>query len=82
MHWKTAAMEAKIIRQSLKDEQLSPETLNQVIEIVQECGALNYTRERAESQTAQAQECLNTLPSSEYRDALELMLTFSNTRST
>lgn len=74
--------QAKIIRQSLTDEQLSPETLNQVIEIVQDCGALNYTRERAESETAQAQECLDALPSSEYRDALELMLTFSNTRST
>ncbi len=72
--------QANLIRKCLTEEQLQPETLSQVIEIVQDCGALNYARKLADSQSSQALECLSALPQSQYRNALELMVKFSNAR--
>ncbi|PCI74673.1 MAG: octaprenyl-diphosphate synthase, partial [SAR86 cluster bacterium] len=72
---------AQLIRQVLADEQLQAEKLQQVIEIVQDCGALDYARKLAKSESDQALACLDVLPPSEYRDALTTMVKFSNTRS-
>jgi len=73
--------QAQLIKQVLADEQLQAEELNQVIEIVQECGALDYARKLAKSESDQALACLDVLPPSEYRDALIAMVNFSHTRS-
>jgi len=73
--------QAKLIKKVLAEEELKPETLSQVITIVQDCGALDYARKLAESESAQALECLQALPPSEYLDALIAMVEFSNTRS-
>ena len=76
-----SAEQAELIRQALADEQLQDEKLNKVIKIVQECGALDYARKIAKSESDQALACLDALPPSEYRDALTAMVNFSNTRS-
>jgi len=76
-----SAEQAQLIKQVLTDEKLQAERLNQVIEIVQDCGALDYARELAKSESDQALACLDILPPSEYRDALTAMVKFSNTRS-
>tara|TARA_B110000858_G_scaffold193768_1_gene246929 strand:+ start:28414 stop:29400 length:987 start_codon:yes stop_codon:yes gene_type:complete len=70
-----------LIRQALSDEKLPEERLNQVINIVQDCGALDYARQLAKSESDQALACLDVLPPSEYRDAMTAMVTFANTRS-
>jgi len=74
--------QAQVIRQALADEELQAERLNQVIEIVQNCGALDYSRKLAKSESDKALACLDVLPPSEYRDALSTMVNFSNSRST
>ena len=76
-----SAEQAELIKQALADEQLQDEKLNKVIKIVQECGALDYARKIAKSESDQALACLDVLPPSEYRDALTAMVNFSNTRS-
>lgn len=76
-----SAEQAELIRQALADEQLQDEKLNKVIKIVQECGALDYARKLAKSESDQALACLDVLPPSEYRDALIAMVNFSNTRN-
>jgi octaprenyl-diphosphate synthase len=76
-----SAEQAELIRQALADEQLQDEKLNKVIKIVQECGALDYARKLAKSESDQALACLDVLPPSEYRDALTAMVNFSNTRN-
>ena len=74
--------QAGLIRQALADEELQEKKLNQVIEIVQDCGALDYARQLAKSESDQALACLDVLPPSEYRDALTTLVQFSNSRST
>jgi octaprenyl-diphosphate synthase len=74
--------QAHLIREALADEEPQAEKLNQVIEIVQDCGALDYARELAESESDKALACLDLLPPSEYRDALTMMVNFSNSRNT
>ena len=76
-----SAEQTELIRQALTDEQLQAERLNQVIEIVKDCGALDYARKLAKSESDQALACLDVLPTSEYRDALTAMVNFSTTRS-
>jgi len=73
--------QAQLIRDALSDETLEPERLSQVLEIVQDCGALDYARQLANAESQQAQACLDALPPSEYRDALSSMVTFSNSRN-
>jgi octaprenyl-diphosphate synthase len=74
--------QAQLIREALADEEPPTEKLNQVIEIVKDCGALDYVRELAESESNKALACLDVLPPSEYRDALTVLVNFSNSRNT
>ena len=76
-----SAEQSALIRQALTADELQAESLDQVIEIVQVCGALDYARALAESESAQALKCLDALPPSEFRDALTSMVQFSNSRS-
>ena len=73
--------QASLIRQCLAQQQLSEETLGQVIQIVRDCGALEYTRNLATAEAEQAMDSLDALPQSQYRDALELMVKFSVDRN-
>jgi octaprenyl-diphosphate synthase len=75
------AAQAQLIKEALTDESLETERLDQVIEIVQDCGALDYARKLAETESSKALSCIDKLPPSEYRDALTSMVNFSTTRS-
>ena len=72
---------ASLIRQCLTQQPLGKETLDQVIQIVRDCGALEYTRNLARAEAEQAMDSLTTLPQSQYRDALETMVKFSVDRN-
>jgi octaprenyl-diphosphate synthase len=72
--------EAELIRECLKDEELSKKSLDQVINIVRDSGGLAYTREKARDCSDKALACLDKIPASNYRDALEAMVEFSKER--
>lgn len=63
-----AADDAALIRQCIKDG--STDHLDDVIRIVRQTGALEYTRQQAREQARLACAELEILPSSKYRDAL------------
>lgn len=77
----TSESDASLIRQSLTEEQLSVESLNQVIQIVRDSGGLEYTRKLAAAEAEQAISKIAALSGSEYFDALELMGKFSVDRN-
>ena len=53
-----------------------------VIEIVQDCGGIDYTKTLAEGRAESATNyLLQNLPKSEYRDSLEKMVEFSIKRT-
>ena len=54
--------------------------LKDVIEIVRHSGGLEYTQGLAKEQSKAALNCLQTLPDSEYRQAMEAMVNFSLSR--
>ncbi|WP_346799386.1 octaprenyl diphosphate synthase [Halomonas sp. Bachu 37] len=60
--------QAKLIRQAIRQGGL--EQLDAVMEIVNETGALEYTRRRAEEMAQKALEQLAVLPASPYRDSM------------
>ena len=66
---KTSGAEHDIIRRSITTG--GTEHLDQVIQIVQNSGALDYCRERAVEETTAAREALLQLPESIYRQALD-----------
>ncbi len=72
--------EAKLIKECLKDEELSRKSLDQVIKIIRSCGGLDYTRAKAKACSDKALACLDKVPASSHRDALEAMVRFSKER--
>ena len=58
----------------------SRDALPDVLRIVRETGALDYTRNAATSQSEQAICCLSGLPDNVYRDALETLARFAISR--
>jgi octaprenyl-diphosphate synthase len=69
--------DASLIRQCLAQQELAEESLTQVIQIVRDCGALDYTRNLAAVESEKALSSLTALPQSQYRDALERLVKFS-----
>ena len=70
-----------VILESLTAEKLTKEMLENVIEIVQDCGGIDYTKTLAENKAESAANyLLMNLPPSNYRDSLEKMVEFSITR--
>ena len=67
--------DASLISNSLKTGGL--ESLDRIIVIVKESGGLGYTRQLAEEQANKAIACLEELPESSYRTALDSMARFS-----
>ncbi|MDI5932631.1 octaprenyl diphosphate synthase [Halomonas kalidii] len=60
--------QARLVRQAIREGGL--EHLDEVLAIVRETGALDYTRARAEEMAAKALEQLERLPASDYRDSM------------
>lgn len=71
----------QLIRRSLLADKIDEQDLRDVIQIVGDSGALDYTRDLAEKQAEMARECLQAVPDSEYRRALHDMVDFSINRS-
>ena len=72
--------EKDLIREALKNEQLSEQILQDVIEIVRNSGGLKYTKNQANTHAQAAQKCLAGLPESQFRHAMEAMVDFSVNR--
>lgn len=72
--------QVELIRQSLQAESVSEQMLMDVVQIVRDSGALDYTRKMAQEQAQAAASCLESVPPSEYRDALASMVEFSINR--
>jgi len=71
----SSAADARLIRDSLKTGGL--DSLERIIAIVRESGGLDYTRRMAEKEVSTARACLNELPESSYRSALDSMAGFA-----
>jgi len=67
--------DASLIAASLKTGGL--DSLEEILQIVRSSGGLDYTRGMAKEQVAKAIACLDTLPESSYREALDSMARFS-----
>jgi octaprenyl-diphosphate synthase len=63
-----SAEQRELIRNAIINGEV--ERMAQIVEIVKATGALEATREAAQAQAELAKACLDTLPVSEYRDAL------------
>lgn len=73
--------ELQLIRRSLLADKIDQQDLCDVIQIVGDSGALDYTRDLAEKQAEMARSCLQAVPDSEYCRALHDMVNFSINRS-
>jgi len=71
-----------LIQQSLRAESLTPQQLQEVIALVKNSGALEYTQELASTKTTAAVKALEALPNSEYKTALKDLVEFSLNRKT
>lgn len=71
--------EKELISQAIRDGGL--EHLEQIINIVRDSGALDYTRENAGQRIKSALECLQSVPASTYRDGLEAVAQAAISRS-
>jgi octaprenyl-diphosphate synthase len=58
----------------------SAERLDDVLQIVRECGALDYVQAAACREGELARSCLRALPDNAYRDALESLAEYSTAR--
>ncbi len=67
----TSKADSRLIKDSLKTSGL--DTLERIISIVKTSGALDYTRNFAQSEVEKARKCLTDLPESSFRDALDSM---------
>lgn len=63
------AADAELIRNAIRSGGL--EHLDEIIAIVQRCGALEYTRQRARHESEQALAALTVLPDSPFKSALQ-----------
>ena len=69
---------AEVIKTAISEQ--SNRRLDDIIEIVSSCGALDYTHEAAVSESQRALACLEGLHPSAYREALETLTTYSTAR--
>lgn len=73
-----APQEAEVVRDSLITR--SAERLAEVLKVVGDCGALDYTRAAAMRHSEQAKACLSDLPANAYREALAGLIEFAQAR--
>ncbi|SDM53911.1 octaprenyl-diphosphate synthase [Franzmannia pantelleriensis] len=72
--------QAQLIRRAIRQGGL--ERLDEVLAIVEQTGALSYTRQRAEEMSAKALEQLEQLPPSRYRDSMAELAQLAVERTT
>jgi octaprenyl-diphosphate synthase len=77
-----SSADRNLIQQSLRAESLTPQQLQEVIALVKNSGALEYTQELASTKTTAAVKALEALPNSEYKTALKDLVEFSLNRKT
>ncbi|MBN4075391.1 MAG: octaprenyl diphosphate synthase [SAR86 cluster bacterium] len=65
------AEQKRLISSAIKEGGL--EHLDEIINIVRESGALEYTQKKAEERIAIAKDCLTVVPASPYKEGLELI---------
>ena len=73
-----APAQAETVRESLLTR--SAANLDEVLEVVRACGALDYTRAAALRRSKQAVACLEALPANPHRDALKRLAEYAQTR--
>jgi len=73
-----AAAERELIREAIRDGVAGK--AGEIARIVMTGGALDYTRERARDESAQARRALVHLPRSKYADALRALVDFAINR--
>ena len=73
--------QSRKIKEVLQQKNVSEKTLHEVIQIVRESGALDYTRKLARQQAAAAMDSLKSIEKSIFREALISMAEFSLRRS-
>jgi octaprenyl-diphosphate synthase len=78
----SSSADRDLIQQSLRAESLTSQQLQEVIALVKNSGALEYTQELASTKTTAAVKALEALPNSEYKTALKDLVEFSLTRKT
>ena len=72
------AAAAEVIKTAIQNK--STEQLDDIIQIVSTCGALEYTHQAAVNEAQLALDCLNTLNPSAYREALITLTNYSTAR--
>jgi octaprenyl-diphosphate synthase len=77
-----SSADRNLIQQSLRAESLTQQQLQEVIALVKNSGALEYTQELASTKTTAAVKALEALPNSEYKTALKDLVEFSLNRKT
>ena len=73
--------QSRKIKEVLQQKNVSEKALHEVIQIVRESGALDYTRKLARQQAAAAMDSLKSIEKSIFREALISMAEFSLRRS-
>lgn len=71
----------QLIKQALLAEELEQNMLQDVIEIVGNSGALDYTRKLALQEADAARQCMDQLPESQYRSTMLELVDFAIERS-
>ena len=73
--------QSRKIKEVLQQKNVSEKALHEVIQVVRESGALDYTRKLARQQAAPAMDSLKSIEKSAFREALISMAKFSLRRS-
>ena len=68
-----------LVRQAIQKGGL--DNIDDIVGAVRDCGALDYTMDKAKSFTDRAINCLSTLPDSKYSDAMEDLARFAVERA-
>ncbi|AKZ66165.1 octaprenyl diphosphate synthase [Candidatus Palibaumannia cicadellinicola] len=71
----------QVIMQQVNSSKLNVNVMDKVLETMQQCGSLEYTRQCAEEEVDKAITCLTCLSPSPYRDALESLAKLVVTRN-
>jgi len=69
----------QLIYEAVKNK--SVDNLDEIVALVSNCGALEYTRQQAEAEAEKAKSLLSVLPDNEYRTALSELVDLAINRS-
>lgn len=69
----------ELVRSAIEEGGL--DKIDEIVKAVRDCGALNYTAQKAREQSDKAIACLSTLPDSEHKAAMEELARFAIART-